>query len=118
MTLRYAVNAALFPASSASANVASDFDTISDVAFCVFTVLFAFQQLTPWRRGERRDERLSSIGVGAGRGHPEVTHFVLPSGVGEGKSKESVDDGSPGANAKKEKAFGGLWNPGSRAKST
>jgi hypothetical protein len=38
----------------------------------------------------------------------------LPSGFGEGLSKESVDEGSAGANAKKEKAFGGLWNPGSR----
>ncbi|HSU30561.1 MAG TPA: hypothetical protein VLJ11_04950 [Bryobacteraceae bacterium] len=29
-------------------------------------------------------------------------------------SKENVDEGSPGANATKEKAFVGLWNPGSR----
>src|SRR6185437_2253996 len=42
------------------------------------------------------------------------THFVLPSDVGEGQSKENVDEGSPGANATKEKAFVGLWNPGSR----
>lgn len=34
--------------------------------------------------------------------------------MGEGKSKENVDEGSPGANATKEKAFVGLWNPGSR----
>jgi hypothetical protein len=47
-------------------------------------------------------------------GYPEVIQFVLPSGLGEGKSKENVDEGSPGANATKEKAFVGLWNPGSR----
>ena len=35
--------------------------------------------------------------------------------MGEGQSKESVDEGSAGANAKKEKALGGLCNPGSRA---
>jgi hypothetical protein len=29
-------------------------------------------------------------------------------------SKESVDEGSAGANATKEKAFVGRWNPGSR----
>jgi hypothetical protein len=46
-------------------------------------------------------------------GYPEVTHFVLPSGVGEKKSKENVDEGSACANATKEKAFVGLWNPGS-----
>jgi hypothetical protein len=64
--------------------------------------------MPPRRRGERRDERLSSIGVGAGRGTRKFTHFVLPSGVCEGVSKESVDEGSSGANAQKEKAFVGL----------
>lgn len=46
--------------------------------------------------------------------YTEVTHFVLPSRVCSGMSKEDVDEGSPGANAKKEKTFVGLWNPRSR----
>ena len=41
-------------------------------------------------------------------------HFVLPSGLGSGTSKENVDEGSDGANAKEEKTFAGLWNPCSR----
>ena len=35
-------------------------------------------------------------------------HFVLPSGLGSGMSKENVDEGSDGANTKEEKAFAGL----------
>ena len=44
MTLRYAVSAALFPASSAAASVARAFEAISEVVFWVSMVFLPFNK--------------------------------------------------------------------------
>jgi len=64
---------------------------------------FALNKMPPRRRGERRDERLSRMGL-AKAGVPGVNALFCRA-AGAGFSKERVDAGPAVANARKRKAF-------------
>lgn len=66
--------------------------------------------MPPRRRGERRDERLSRMGL-AKAGVPGVNALFCRAG-GEAVSKERVDAGPAVANARKRKAFVSSGTPG------
>ena len=85
----------------------------SNFCDCVLGVhcVFAFQQMPPRRRGERRDERLSSIGVGAGRG-ARKSHILFCRAVwARGSQKKMLTMGRPVRMRRKKRRSSGSGIP-------
>ncbi len=72
--------------------IRSDFRSGVLCAHCVFVAL---NKCRPRRRGERRDERLSSIGVGTGRGTRKSYTLFCRAGLARGIQKKVLTRGRP-----------------------
>ena len=73
--------------------------------------VFAFQQMPPRRRGERRDERLSSIGVGTWRGTRKSHILFCRAMWARGSQKKMLTRGRPVRMRRKKRRSSGSGIP-------